>query len=201
MKYVFPLILTLFLFISCTESETIIDYPSPAHQHMSENKKLWKSQNIQDYSFVVQKSCFCPHEEKKQITVGNGIITEAKYIPSNTILDLNQEKIDGYFSIIQDALDKDAHKLTVTYDKTYGYPSDIAIDYNEQIADEEIHYVLTHFKDGHDTPVCTAEYLPVCAKVDILCVTTPCESIEQTFSNHCMLNANPNATYLKDGEC
>jgi len=167
---------------------------------MSENKKLWKIKNIKDYSFVIQKSCFCPHEEKKQITVDDGIITEVKYIPSNTILGLNQEKINGYFSIIQDALDKNVHKLTVTYDEIYGYPSDIAIDHNEQMADEEVNYTLTHFISNNNRD-CDAQYKPVCAKVDILCVTTPCESIEQTFSNTCVMNINPNTTYLRDGEC
>lgn len=200
MKYIFLSILTLFLFISCTESETIIDYPSAKHQHFSENKKLWKRQNIKDYSFVVQRSCFCPHEEKKQITVSDGIITEAKYIPSNTILDLNRKKINGYFDIIQDALDKNVHKLTVTYDEIYGYPSDISIDYHEQIADEEIYYTLTHFIPNNNMN-CDTEYKPVCAKLEIQCVTTPCESVEQTFSNTCVMNLNPNATYLRDGEC
>jgi len=200
MKYIFSSMLTLFLFISCTESETIIDYPSAEYQHFSENKKLWKSKNIKDYSFVIQKSCFCPQEEKRQITVSDGIISEAKYIPSNTVLDPNQEKINGYFNIIQDALDKNAYKVTVTYDGTYGFPSNIAIDYNEQMADEEINYTLTHFIPNNNRN-CDTQYKPVCAKVDILCVTTPCESIEQTFSNTCVMNLNPNTTYLRDGEC
>lgn len=53
-----------------------------------------------------------------------------------------------------------------------------------------------------DTPsVCTMEYAPVCARVQVECVTTPCEPIQQTFGNKCQMNANNHATYLHDGEC
>lgn len=51
------------------------------------------------------------------------------------------------------------------------------------------------------TTMCTMEYAPVCARVAIQCVKAPCEPIEQTFSNRCMMNANKLATYLHDGEC
>jgi len=198
--------LTIFLLTACNEqSETIIDYPTEAHKKVDENKKLWKNTAPKLYSFVVHKSCFCPREENIQVSVKDGQIDESKYIPSNTPLSAMSKvkKIDDYFAIIQDALDKNAHKATVTYDKTYGFPSNIAIDYNEQIADEEIYYTITHFVADLDyqNAVCTMEYTPICAKVDIQCIATPCESIEQTFSNTCMLNANPNATYLRDGEC
>ncbi len=49
--------------------------------------------------------------------------------------------------------------------------------------------------------MCTMEYAPVCAKVEIQCVTTPCEPIEQTFSNKCMMEANKLATFLYEWEC
>lgn len=49
--------------------------------------------------------------------------------------------------------------------------------------------------------ICTMEYAPVCAKVAIQCVTTPCEPIEQTFWNRCSMDANKLATFLHEGEC
>jgi len=153
---------------------------------------------------VVQKTCFCPHQEQKQIIVKNDVLTEAKFIPSNTpIENKSKEKtITAYFDIIQDALDKNAHQVKVVYDKTYGFASSVSIDYDAQMADEEIYYTLTHFNQSTGGGiVCTQEYAPVCAKVNIKCVMMPCESKEETFSNKCHLNANPNATYLKDGEC
>lgn len=48
---------------------------------------------------------------------------------------------------------------------------------------------------------CTMEYAPVCAKVQIQCIKAPCEPIEQTFSNRCMMDANKLATFLYEWEC
>ncbi|MDD3262816.1 MAG: hypothetical protein PHR61_03135 [Candidatus Absconditabacteria bacterium] len=56
-------------------------------------------------------------------------------------------------------------------------------------------------KQGNISESCTMEYAPVCAKVEIQCIRAPCEPIEQTFSNRCMINANKLATFLYEGEC
>lgn len=45
------------------------------------------------------------------------------------------------------------------------------------------------------------EYAPVCASVQIQCVTTPCNPVEETFGNRCMMEANSLATFLYNGEC
>lgn len=41
-----------------------------------------------------------------------------------------------------------------------------------------------------DAVICTMEYAPVCAIVQIQCITTPCYPILQTFSNSCMAQDN-----------
>lgn len=53
-----------------------------------------------------------------------------------------------------------------------------------------------------DEPLaCTMDYTPVCAKVYIQCITTPCDPIEQTFWNRCAMEANKLAKFLYEGEC
>lgn len=47
---------------------------------------------------------------------------------------------------------------------------------------------------------CTKEYRPVCASKQVVCVTTPCNPIQQTYSNRCMAGAD-GATVLYDGTC
>jgi len=47
---------------------------------------------------------------------------------------------------------------------------------------------------------CTMEYRPVCGKVAIVCITTPCNPIDQTFGNACMAKAS-NAYDIREGEC
>ncbi len=54
---------------------------------------------------------------------------------------------------------------------------------------------------SEDLTMCTMEYAPVCASVAVQCIKAPCDPVEQTFGNRCMMNANKLATYLHDGEC
>jgi hypothetical protein len=49
--------------------------------------------------------------------------------------------------------------------------------------------------------VCTLDYTPVCASVQVQCITTPCPAVEQTFGNACMMRGNTQATFLYTGEC
>lgn len=49
--------------------------------------------------------------------------------------------------------------------------------------------------------MCTMQYDPVCAEVQVQCVTTPCNPVKETFGNACMMNANKNAKFLYNGEC
>src|SRR3989338_4787062 len=47
---------------------------------------------------------------------------------------------------------------------------------------------------------CTKEYRPVCGAKPIVCITTPCNPIQQTYGNRCMMLSD-GATYLHDGAC
>jgi len=48
---------------------------------------------------------------------------------------------------------------------------------------------------------CTMEYAPVCAEVEVNCLTPPCAKIKRTFSNKCLQQANKRSTFLYDGAC
>ena len=199
------LLSTLLFFSACDTTDTKTE--SSIEDRLNTNKKLWSKSTLKNYSFVVRKSCFCPDLKKKFVEVKNSKVSSVKYIPSNEILTqeaINKEKvIPDYFSFIQDAIDREAHDINVTYNSTYGYPEKIKIDYTQKAVDEEMYYEITHFNktNSDGTISCTEEYAPVCATVAIQCITVPCEKIQETFSNRCYLDANPLATYLKDGEC
>ncbi|MBL4644692.1 MAG: peptidoglycan-binding protein [Candidatus Pacebacteria bacterium] len=48
--------------------------------------------------------------------------------------------------------------------------------------------------------VCTLEYAPVCGQQQIQCITTPCNPINNTYSNLCQLKAS-GAQFLHEGQC
>jgi hypothetical protein len=47
---------------------------------------------------------------------------------------------------------------------------------------------------------CTKEYRPVCGSKPIVCITTPCEPLQETYSNRCMMQAD-GAAFLYEGQC
>lgn len=49
--------------------------------------------------------------------------------------------------------------------------------------------------------VCTMDYNPVCAKVQVQCITTPCNPVRETFSNRCMALNNSLVSEIRTGAC
>ena len=54
--------------------------------------------------------------------------------------------IDGLFSVVQEAIDTRAWSIDAAYDTRYGFPTDIWIDYDHRVADDEEGYVLLRFR-------------------------------------------------------
>jgi PKD repeat protein len=47
---------------------------------------------------------------------------------------------------------------------------------------------------------CTKEYRPVCGQKHVVCITTPCNPVQQTYGNRCMMEAD-GATFVHEGAC
>lgn len=62
-------------------------------------------------------------------------------------------------------------------------------------------------KGGYCTPdqrkvdVCTQDYKPVCALVQVQCIKAPCNPVEETFSNSCTACKNPLVSSYLMGAC
>lgn len=52
-----------------------------------------------------------------------------------------------------------------------------------------------------EAKMCTMDYSPVCAKVQVQCIKAPCDPVYETFGNKCMMESNSLATYAYDWEC
>ena len=108
---------------------------------LAEHQALWLSKNIDDYTFTVTRSCFCPFTGPYEVTVVDGVVkgvtkagapvepvepVEVQFIPK-TVLEL--------FGVV--AAQVDAASLEVTYEPTLGYPTSIVVDSIANAIDDE----------------------------------------------------------------
>ena len=55
--------------------------------------------------------------------------------------------------------------------------------------------------EERNVDVCIEIYEPVCAKVNIQCITTPCDPVQETISNACHACRNPLVESYTAGPC
>ena len=120
-------------------------------------RQVWEDANISHYRFALTLSCFCAFRDQMPLTieVKDGEVVsmtdgDGKSIPSDDInyeFFLSYATIDKLFTKIESAeADPEAGEVTVTYDPTYGYPVEAAIDYIELAADDEMYLTVSGFE-------------------------------------------------------
>jgi hypothetical protein len=55
--------------------------------------------------------------------------------------------------------------------------------------------------EQRDVDTCIEIYRPVCATVNVLCITKPCDPVQETFANSCEACMNPLVSAYTEGAC
>lgn len=122
-----------------------------ATRQLREAEAKWRRILPVYYTYTLQRSCFCTHEylQPIDIRVYNGLVQEATVRPANRPLPPERRSealtVEGLFRLIQEAIDRKAAAVVVTYDPYYGYPVTISLDYDVMVADEEIALTASNF--------------------------------------------------------
>ncbi|WP_341525340.1 DUF6174 domain-containing protein [Nostoc sp. UHCC 0302] len=117
------------------------------------NRRLWNRQNISNYRYTFQRNCNCLPKATAPVVieVRNGVTTSITYADSGQPADIElfrkYNTIPKLFNIIKDAIARKAYNLTVKYDPTLGYPTQINIDYDSQIADDEVFLTIENLQN------------------------------------------------------
>jgi hypothetical protein len=123
---------------------------------LSRNQSKWQDANITHYRFQLGVGCFCPVGDVMPMTVEvrNGEVVSLVDVngepfpstdPLNDLI-LKYATIDRIFSELGSESVQNADKLTVTYDATYGFPTDVTIDFIELAADDELYLSVSEFE-------------------------------------------------------
>ena len=110
------------------------------------------------YAMEFQRSCFCMPDTRSPFFV---VVNSTEEVASAVFLDggetpgqvvTDPEELDDLYLItvqdafdeIQQAIDEGVYFLNVTYDAVGGYPTDVDIDWDDRIADEETYYTISN---------------------------------------------------------
>ena len=110
---------------------------------------LWNDLGPNSYAFAIERQCFCSSEARGpvRITVINGQIVAQIYVDSGASVTGDARgwfpDVDGLFDVLRDAMNEGAHEIRVTYNPVNGVPIDFWIDYSENMADEELGFIVT----------------------------------------------------------
>ncbi|HEX6981896.1 MAG TPA: DUF6174 domain-containing protein [Balneolaceae bacterium] len=124
-------------------------------QKLEENKKIWSQKSSVNYTYKLDKSCFCPSGLFPATIVVRADTIHAVMDPETNdtlraeennepVLDLYPglyKTIPELFGIIRNTLDDDFYKIDVKYNKTLGFPAYINIaPRDKRVADGGVLY-------------------------------------------------------------
>lgn len=133
--------LVVLLLFSCTQSNENDD--------LSAYKSKWNKLNIVNYEFTLTINCFCPQERvgPHLIKVVNDEIVSVNNLPYNPSITGELMTIDQLFGFVETSIDRKPYMKTIEYNSTFGYPQTVWFDFDKSMADEEIGYQITGFKE------------------------------------------------------
>ena len=142
-------LLFLFLAVALTACSAV------GQSDVERNQQTWQNAHVSHYRFQLSIGCFCAYRDQMPVTVevqdgkvvsminSNGDVLDA----TNPTTELIQKyaTIDAIFAELNTDEVKNADQVTVTYDATYGFPSDVSVDFSQQMADEELYLNVSGF--------------------------------------------------------
>jgi len=124
-----------------------------ASDEVNSDQSKWQDANISHYQYELTIGCFCVFSQDMPlvIEVKDGKAVSMKYKNGKEIdpafLEQFQryDTIDKIFAELEKA-QSEAEKVEVTYDETYGFPTQITIDQAVQAADDELYLSVSNFE-------------------------------------------------------
>jgi hypothetical protein len=108
----------------------------------------WQQAGLVSYRYTLRRVCFCLPEGPMQITVQGGVVSSIvdtiSGLPVNPSWLGQLGTIDSLLTLAEQA-ERTAAVMSAHYDPTWGYPTDLYIDWLAAVADDETSYQITAF--------------------------------------------------------
>ena len=127
---------------------------SGSQTEIGQNKEKWQNANISHYRYQLHISCFCIFVEDMPliIEVKDGEVVSMEFQSGKEIDPSLHETFDKYatidrfFAELETDINGAADVVTAKYDETYGFPTEVTIDFVEEATDDELYLTLSNFE-------------------------------------------------------
>ena len=116
------------------------------------NREKWMSHEISSYQIEMQKICYCVPEVVRMMVfeVDGDDVKSVRYADTGEDVDPQHygdfNTIEGMFTFVEQALEKDPADLSIAYNEKYGYIKELSIDFKTNIADDEISIIASNMR-------------------------------------------------------
>jgi len=116
------------------------------------NREKWMAHGISNYEIEMQKICYCVPEVVRMMVfeVEEDKVQTVRYADTGEDVDPQHygdfNTIEGMFSFVEQALEKNPADLSIAYDEKYGYIKELSVDFKENIADDEISIIASNMR-------------------------------------------------------
>ena len=134
------------------EDVLLVRDPGSLQADLLRHQGRWERRRVANYVYTGAWNCFCPTDyiADAEVTVRGGVVVRVASADPAVPNIPDPERfvsVKALFAVLQSALDENAARIDVTYNKESGYPEQFFVDYHENMADEERGFVirsLTH---------------------------------------------------------
>jgi hypothetical protein len=153
-------LLLLMLAIVLSACSAIASAGQPKSE-VEQARDKWQAANISHYRFNLSIGCFCVFTQDMPlvIEVKDGQVVSMQYqsgkqVDSNvldyfnrfTTIDKIFSEIENGFKVESDTPSNKADEVKVTYDETYGFPTQVSVDFIKDAADDELGLTISNFE-------------------------------------------------------
>lgn len=146
----FLLLLLLPLFLPAAGCSLF--WPDRDTRPVADARARWEALGWDDYTYRFRWNCFCapPFTSPVDLVVRGGALVSGSLVDSSRALTDDEladwRTIDGLFDLIDEARARDAREIRADYHDTYGYPREVWIDYEANVADEELGFEVQNVR-------------------------------------------------------
>ncbi len=116
--------------------------PASVSPELEQARQRWQAADLGEYQMTLQRMCFCPSPDYTgpfEVTVRDGDVSSVRLGGARVDAERGVS-VEALFALIDEAYERGAVEVALSFHPELGYPTSIGIDYDRQMADEEIGY-------------------------------------------------------------